>query len=131
MTCESIRRRTDVDAAKPGCCHQGAAGRFREGPPAASTIRAGNACNRRLNHPNILAIYDIGSNDSSPYIVSELLKGQTLRDRLGEAPVPIRKATEYGIQIAHGHRLAAHGWGLRDRGGDQLTVWGDVQGPRR
>jgi serine/threonine protein kinase len=60
-----------------------------------------------LNHPNILAIFDIGSYDSSPYIVSELLSGQTLRDRINDSPLTVRKATEYGIQIAHG-LAAAH-----------------------
>ena len=39
-----------------------------------------------LNHPNILAVYDIGQHDGAPYIVSELLDGETLRDRLGRAP---------------------------------------------
>src|SRR5947208_2632630 len=67
-----------------------------------------------LNHPNILAIYDIGSHDNSPYIVSELLNGQTLRERLSDSRLPIRKATEYGIQIAHG-LAAAHEKGIVHR----------------
>ncbi len=67
-----------------------------------------------LNHPNILAIYDIGSHDNAPYIVSELLNGQTLRDRLTESTLPIRKATEYAIQIAHG-LAAAHEKGIVHR----------------
>jgi len=67
-----------------------------------------------LNHPNILAIYDIGAHDNSPYIVSELLNGQTLRERLSDSPLPIRKATEYGIQIAHG-LAAAHEKGIVHR----------------
>ena len=67
-----------------------------------------------LNHPNILAIYDIGSHDNSPYIVSELLNGQTLRERLSDSPLPIRKATEYGIQTAHG-LAAAHEKGIVHR----------------
>ena len=47
-----------------------------------------------LNHPNILAIYDLGTQaNGSPYIVSELLDGETLRERLRSGPLPIRKAT--------------------------------------
>jgi eukaryotic-like serine/threonine-protein kinase len=67
-----------------------------------------------LNHPNILVIYDIGTQDGLPYIVSELLDGQTLRERLDEAPLPVRKAIEYSIQIAHG-LAAAHEKGIIHR----------------
>src|SRR5437660_12826537 len=58
-----------------------------------------------LNHPNILAVYDVGTHDSSPYIVSELLEGETLRERLGGTAQPQRKAIDYAIQVSH--RLAA------------------------
>lgn len=60
-----------------------------------------------LNHPNIVAVYDVGFEGTSPYIVEELLEGKTLRLRLGEGSVPIRQAAEYGIQIAEG-LSAAH-----------------------
>ncbi len=60
-----------------------------------------------LNHPNILAIFDVGFEGTSPYIVSELLEGQTLRQRLADGPIPIRGATGYALQIAHG-LIAAH-----------------------
>src|SRR3984893_726773 len=60
-----------------------------------------------LNHPNILAIYDVGFEGSVPYIVSELLDGKSLRQRLGEGPVPVREAADYALQIAHG-LTAAH-----------------------
>jgi len=66
-----------------------------------------------LNHPNILAVYDIGQHDSAPYIVSELLEGETLRERLNDAP-PVRKTVEYAIQIAHG-LAAAHEKGIVHR----------------
>src|ERR1700674_534056 len=68
-----------------------------------------------LNHPNILAVYDIGTYVSTslegatalatqecPYIVSELLEGQTLRERLSGGALPVRKATDYAQQIARG-----------------------------
>ena len=67
-----------------------------------------------LNHPNILAVYDIGSHDSSPYIVSELLLGETLRERLNGGALPVRKAVDHAIQIAHG-LAAAHEKGITHR----------------
>src|SRR5215469_12211184 len=67
-----------------------------------------------LNHPNILAVYDIGQQDGSPYIVSELLDGATLRERLRSGPLPIRKAVEYAQQIARG-LAAAHDKGIVHR----------------
>src|ERR1700680_4428553 len=60
-----------------------------------------------LNHPNILAIYDVGFEGSAPYIVSELLEGKSLRQRLEEGPLPVREAADYALQIAHG-LTAAH-----------------------
>lgn len=67
-----------------------------------------------LNHPNILSIFDIGEEQGSPYIVSELLEGETLRDKLRAGPVPIRKAAEYSLQIARG-LAAAHDKGIIHR----------------
>src|SRR5215470_7076161 len=46
----------------------------------------------QLNHPNILAVYDTGTHEGIPYVVEELLEGQTLRQRMGGAIVPTRKA---------------------------------------
>jgi eukaryotic-like serine/threonine-protein kinase len=60
-----------------------------------------------LNHPNILAIYDVGTHDGSPYIVSELLEGQTLRRRLANGALSSREAVELALQITHG-LTAAH-----------------------
>ena len=79
-----------------------------------------------LNHPNILAIYDVGTNDSAPYVVSELLEGETLRERLNHGPLPTRKATEYGIQVARG-LAAAHAKGIvhRDLKPDNLFITKD------
>ena len=67
-----------------------------------------------LNHPNILAVFDIGSSDGSPYVVSELLEGETLRDRLRSGPIPLRKALDYALQAAHG-LAAAHEKGIIHR----------------
>ncbi|HYA26261.1 MAG TPA: serine/threonine-protein kinase, partial [Terriglobales bacterium] len=67
-----------------------------------------------LNHPNILAVFDIGDNQGSPYVVSELLEGETLRDRLRTGPIPVRKALEYALQVAHG-LAAAHEKGIIHR----------------
>ena len=67
-----------------------------------------------LNHPNILAVFDIGSQDNSPYIVSELLDGETLRARLNSSTLPVRKAVEYALQISRG-LAAAHDHGILHR----------------
>jgi len=67
-----------------------------------------------LNHPNILSIFDIGEADGAPYIVSELLEGQTLRDRIRSGPLSSRKAIEYGLQVARG-LAAAHEKGIVHR----------------
>ncbi len=67
-----------------------------------------------LNHPNILAIYDIGEWERTPYIVSELLVGETLRERLGSGSLPARKAIEYSLQITRG-LAAAHDKGIVHR----------------
>jgi dipeptidyl aminopeptidase/acylaminoacyl peptidase len=60
-----------------------------------------------LNHPNILAIYDVGFEGTVPYIVSELLEGRNLRQRLCEGAIPLREAADYALQIAQG-LTAAH-----------------------
>jgi len=60
-----------------------------------------------LNHPNVVAVYDIGRHDGAPYIVSELLEGQTLRARLLDGPIPRRQVLDYASQIAQG-LIAAH-----------------------
>jgi serine/threonine protein kinase len=67
-----------------------------------------------LNHPNVLTIYDIGSHDGAPYIVSELLTGDTLRDRMDRAALPLRRVVDYALQIARG-LAAAHEAGIVHR----------------
>jgi eukaryotic-like serine/threonine-protein kinase len=67
-----------------------------------------------LNHPNILAIFDIGEDKGAPYVVSELLEGETLRDRLRSGALSTRKAIDFALQIAHG-LAAAHEKGIVHR----------------
>ena len=67
-----------------------------------------------LNHPNLMAIYDVGSQDGLHFLVSEFFEGHTLRERLAAGPLPQRKAIEYGLQIAKG-LAAAHEKGIVHR----------------
>jgi Tol biopolymer transport system component len=67
-----------------------------------------------LNHPNILQVHDIGTHEGAPYVVSELLEGETLRDRIGGTPLPVRKAIDFATQIARG-LSAAHDKGIVHR----------------
>ncbi len=67
-----------------------------------------------LNHPNILAIHDIGTFEQSPYLVSELLEGESLRDRLQRGKIGVNKAVDYARQIAAG-LAAAHSKGIIHR----------------
>ncbi|MDE3136986.1 MAG: protein kinase [Acidobacteriota bacterium] len=67
-----------------------------------------------LNHPNILAVYDIGAHGGAPFLVTELLEGETLRERLGEGALPVRKAIDIAVQAAHGV-AAAHEKGIIHR----------------
>src|SRR5215472_16218528 len=79
-----------------------------------------------LNHPNILAVYDVGTYEQSPYLISELLVGATLRNRLAGRPLPVRKAVDYAIQIARG-MTAAHDKGIvhRDLKPDNIFITSD------
>jgi eukaryotic-like serine/threonine-protein kinase len=67
-----------------------------------------------LNHPNILAVFQMGTYEGAPYLVSELLEGDTLRGQIGRGPMAVRKAIDYGVQIAHG-LAAAHEKGIVHR----------------
>ena len=79
-----------------------------------------------LNHPNILAVYDIGIHDDAPYIVTELLDGATLRETLTAGALPQRKAGDYGLQVTRG-LAAAHEKGIvhRDLKPENLFVTTD------
>ena len=67
-----------------------------------------------LNHPNILAVHQVGTYEGAPYLVSELLDGATLGQQLARGPLPVRRAIDYGIQLAHG-LAAAHKKGIVHR----------------
>jgi Tol biopolymer transport system component len=83
------------------------ADRLRRFEQEARTIAA-------LNHPNILGIHDIGTQDGTPFLVSELLEGETLRERIDAGPLPAKRAIEYGLGIAQG-LAAAHDKGVVHR----------------
>jgi serine/threonine protein kinase len=67
-----------------------------------------------LNHPNILAVFEMDTHEGVSYLVEELLEGETLRERLRRGPIPLRKAIDYAVQIAHG-LAAAHDRGIVHR----------------
>jgi serine/threonine protein kinase len=67
-----------------------------------------------INHPNILAVYHMGTYEGAPYLVSELLEGETLRPIVKRGPLPLRKVIDYGVQIANGLQ-AAHEKGIVHR----------------
>jgi eukaryotic-like serine/threonine-protein kinase len=79
-----------------------------------------------LNHPNILAVFQFGTFEGSPYLVSELLEGDTLRQLLQRGPLAVRKAIDIGVQVAHG-LAAAHDKGIvhRDLKPENLFVTKD------
>ena len=79
-----------------------------------------------LNHPNLMAVYDVGSQDDTHFLVSEFLDGQSLRERLAGGPLSQRKVVEYGLQIARG-LAAAHDKGIvhRDLKPDNIFVLRD------
>src|SRR5450432_292364 len=64
-----------------------------------------------LNHPNVTAVYDIGTHEDAPYVVQELLEGETLRSVLAGDKLSARKTIDYSLQIVHG-LAAAHEKGI-------------------
>ena len=67
-----------------------------------------------LNHPNIVAVYDTGWHEGVPYIVTELLEGETLAERMSRGSLPLRRALECALQISSG-LVAAHERGIVHR----------------
>ncbi len=79
-----------------------------------------------LNHSNLLTIFDVGNQDNSYYLVCELLEGETLRERLNGGPLALRKAVDYGVQMANGLGTA-HDKGIvhRDLKPDNIFITKD------
>jgi Tol biopolymer transport system component len=79
-----------------------------------------------LNHPNIVAIYDVGEYNNTPFLVSELLEGENLRAVINRGPIPPRKVVEYAVQVGKG-LAAAHDKGIvhRDLKPENLFVCRD------
>src|SRR5258708_133181 len=82
----------------------------------------------KLNHPNVLAVFDVGEHQGYPYLVTELLDGQTLRQRLRGGPLPPRKAVECAVEMANG-LSAAHLAGIihRDLKPENVFVTSDAR----
>jgi serine/threonine protein kinase len=81
-----------------------------------------------LNHPNLTAVFDVGKSEDggTPYVVQELLEGETLRSALSGGPLSPKKSVDYALQIAHG-LAAAHEKGIvhRDLKPENVFVAGD------
>jgi hypothetical protein len=67
-----------------------------------------------LNHPNVVAVHDVGRHEGAPFVVSELLEGETLRERMQDGALHPRRAVEYAVQMAQG-LAAAHDRGIVHR----------------
>ncbi|HZW90334.1 MAG TPA: serine/threonine-protein kinase, partial [Myxococcaceae bacterium] len=81
-----------------------------------------------LNHPNLVAVYDVGEHEGSPFLVTELLQGESLRKRLARGPIPLKTAVDWAGQMARG-LAAAHARGVvhRDVKPDNVFVSADGQ----
>jgi len=79
-----------------------------------------------LNHPNLVAVYDLGLHDGAPYFITELLQGESLRHRLSRGRIPLQSALEWGAHLAHG-LAAAHARGIvhRDVKPDNVFISSD------
>jgi serine/threonine protein kinase/Tol biopolymer transport system component len=81
-----------------------------------------------LNHANLVAVFDVGDHDGSPYLVTELLQGESLRAKLMRGRIPVQTALAWAAQVARG-LAAAHARGIvhRDVKPDNLFVGADGQ----
>ncbi len=99
-----LGREVAMKMLAPGAHSEEALRRFEQEARAAGA----------LNHPNILAVHDIGTWQGEPYIVSELLEGETLGQRLRQGPLPLEEATNFALQLTQG-LCAAHEKGVIHR----------------
>jgi eukaryotic-like serine/threonine-protein kinase len=81
-----------------------------------------------LNHANVVALYDVGFHDGNPYFVTELLQGESLRERLARGPLPLGTALEWAVQMAQG-LAAAHERGIAHRDLKPENVFLTKDGP--
>jgi serine/threonine protein kinase/tetratricopeptide (TPR) repeat protein len=88
--------------------------RLAEDPNALARFEREARAVAALSHPNVIALYDVGREDGVPYVVTELLRGTTLRQRLATSSLAPRAAVEFAIQVAEG-LAAAHARGLIHR----------------
>ena len=81
-----------------------------------------------LNHPNLVAVHDLGLHDGAPYFITELLQGESLRQRIARGRIPLQSALEWGAQLARG-LAAAHARGIihRDVKPENVFVTSDGQ----
>src|SRR4029079_10553075 len=87
---------------------------YARAPDRLRRFEIGARAASQLNHPNILTVFDIGTDDGQPYVVAERLEGETLRDRLGRGPMAEREALEVARQVGRG-LAAAHARGIVHR----------------
>ena len=87
---------------------------FASDPDRVRRFEQEGRASAALNHPNIVVIYDAGSDGGVFYVATELLEGETLRERLAGSALPVRKAIDYAIQVARG-LAAAHVKGITHR----------------
>ena len=87
---------------------------FASDPERLQRFKQEALATSKLNHPNIVAIHAFGEHQGSPYMVAELLEGQTLRQLLSASRLPLRKTLQYAVQIARG-LAAAHAQGITHR----------------
>ena len=99
---------------------------YADDPDRLSRFKQEACASSALNHPNILSIYDVGQHDGSPYVVSELLEGETLRKRIAGTAMAQRRVIDHALQIAHG-LAAAHEKGIihRDLKPDNIFITND------